>query len=86
MGPAGEAARGWAAPMRAMHWATVVLLLGTTIAVWAIGAAATNVVTAALFHRFVRRDGVLAGMVPKTGRASRPPRPGAHAAAEGILR
>lgn len=52
-GRAGKAARGWAAPMRAMHWATVALLLGAYCAVWAIGAAATAADEAwlAMLHR-----------------------------------
>ena len=200
-GPAADAARGWAAPMRAMRWAMVAVLFGAYVAVWAIGAAATaadgvwlamlhrsfcvatlaltlvrlawrwrgkppplsaglplvqrlaaraNVaalygslasplllglagsilhgdrlavfgvvppgvlpiarplargilqahglislllpalisvhVAAALFHRFVRRDKVLSGMMPRIGRSSCPSRPGARAAAQGSLR
>ena len=51
--PAAEAARGWAAPMRAMHWTTVALLLGAYCAVWAIGAAATGAEAAwlTMLHR-----------------------------------
>ena len=41
-GPAEEAARGWAAPMRTMHWTTVALLSAAYCAIWKAGAAATG--------------------------------------------
>ena len=51
--PAAGAARGYAAPMRAMHWATVALLFGAYCAIWAVGAAATGAEAAwlAMLHR-----------------------------------
>lgn len=51
--PAAEAARGWTAPMRVAQWATVALLLGAYVAVWATGAAATAAEAAwlAVLHR-----------------------------------
>ena len=52
-GPAEEAVRGWAAPMRAMHWTTVVLLSAAYCAIWKAGAAATgaNADWLAMLHR-----------------------------------
>lgn len=48
-----EEVRGYALSMRAMHWATVALLLGGYVAVWSIGSAATGAQAAwlAMLHR-----------------------------------